>query len=417
MEKLRVLDLFSGIGGFSLGLERTGGFETVAFCEIEEYPRKVLKKHWPDVYIHNDIKTLTKDTLWEGYAQNALLNQLCKEGGGNIVCVRDAITNIKNLFGEKTQQSITNGPQNVEEALLIIMAGNVSAAGKANTRFWQLTTNLIMEAKRGTNTISLGGRLLSREDFLTIIRFFVITATWRNPYMALAHIKTILEINGYEDVTKLTSDILERDGISVDVITGGFPCQDISIAGRAHGVQVGFDGERSSLFDQIIRIAGELGSDVKCIILENVTDLLRGPYKDGKPTGEWFGYVLSSLANIGFDAKWEVIPAYSVGSIQRRERVIIIAYPSSIGIQRQITSKDIGKSGQGWAGSQEDMQHLCDNPFERGDSWPQPLIRGMDGRVSNWVDRIKGCGNSIHPSVSELIGRAILESMNGKADK
>jgi DNA (cytosine-5)-methyltransferase 1 len=48
----KVLDLFSGIGGFSLGLERTGGFETVAFCEIEDYPRKVLAKHWPGVPIH-----------------------------------------------------------------------------------------------------------------------------------------------------------------------------------------------------------------------------------------------------------------------------------------------------------------------------------------------------------------------------
>jgi DNA (cytosine-5)-methyltransferase 1 len=48
---LRVLDLFSGIGGFSLGLERTGGFRTVAFCEIEPFPRKVLAKHWPSVPI------------------------------------------------------------------------------------------------------------------------------------------------------------------------------------------------------------------------------------------------------------------------------------------------------------------------------------------------------------------------------
>ena len=55
---LKVLDLFSGIGGFSLGLERTGGFKTVAFCEIEDYPRKVLAKHWPNVPIHRDVREL-----------------------------------------------------------------------------------------------------------------------------------------------------------------------------------------------------------------------------------------------------------------------------------------------------------------------------------------------------------------------
>ncbi len=54
---LTVLDLFSGIGGFSLGLERTGGFKTIGFVEIDPYCRAVLKKHWPEARLHPDIKT------------------------------------------------------------------------------------------------------------------------------------------------------------------------------------------------------------------------------------------------------------------------------------------------------------------------------------------------------------------------
>jgi len=60
---LKMLDLFSGIGGFSLAADWTGGIETVAFCEIEPYCQKVLKKHWSDVPIYPDIKELKGERL------------------------------------------------------------------------------------------------------------------------------------------------------------------------------------------------------------------------------------------------------------------------------------------------------------------------------------------------------------------
>ena len=59
---MKVLDLFSGIGGFSLGLERAG-METVAFCEYDDKARQVLRKHWPDVPQYDDVRTLTKEQL------------------------------------------------------------------------------------------------------------------------------------------------------------------------------------------------------------------------------------------------------------------------------------------------------------------------------------------------------------------
>jgi len=70
---LKVLDIFSGIGGFSLGLQRAG-METVAFCEIEEYPRKVLAKNFPDIPCHTDVRELTGETVNKLY------------GGIDVIC-------------------------------------------------------------------------------------------------------------------------------------------------------------------------------------------------------------------------------------------------------------------------------------------------------------------------------------------
>lgn len=63
MKKINVLDLFSGIGGFTLGMESTGYYETIAFCEIDKFCQKVLNKHWPYVPIIEDIHDVTNETL------------------------------------------------------------------------------------------------------------------------------------------------------------------------------------------------------------------------------------------------------------------------------------------------------------------------------------------------------------------
>ena len=171
----KVIDLFSGIGGFSLGLESTGYFETVAFCEIEEFPRKVLKKHWSDVPIYEDVKNVTKERL--------------------------------------------------------------------------------------------------RTDGV----------------------------------------ISERDRI---VVTGGFPCQDLSVAGHQKGIK----GERSGLWGELHRLIGEIRPDYA--IIENVPNLLSGD------RGRWFSRILTDMAEIGFNVRWYSISAGQLGAPHRRNRVWVLAYPN-----------------------------------------------------------------------------------------
>ena len=116
----------------------------------------------------------------------------------------------------------------------------------------------------------------------------------------------------------------------VDVICGGFPCQDISNAGK----RAGLEGDRSGLFFEIIRIACELGP--RFIVLENVAALLnRG-----------LDRVLGELAEIGFDAEWHCIPASAVGAPHIRDRVWIVAYAKLHRMAIRRRDEDFGQGGQ-----------------------------------------------------------------------
>ncbi len=233
MSKLRVLDLFSGIGGFSLGLERTGGFETVAFCEIDPFCRRVLAKHWPNVRQFNDVTKLRGEDV---------------------------------------------GP--------------------------------------------------------------------------------------------------------VDVICGGFPCQDISEAGQGAGLS----GERSGLWREFARLIGEISPQI--VIVENVSALL----------GRGLGDVLGDLASLGYDAEWHCIQAADIGAQHIRDRVWIVGSladaPSEWRVQ--CWGQQLAKDGEG------------QRQVRLGFDQPEP-VRVADG-IPDRMDRVSALGNAVVPQIPELIGRAILEA-------
>lgn len=239
MSRLRGIDLFSGIGGMALGLERAG-FEPAAFCEINPFCRRVLAKHWPNV-------------------------------------------------------------------------------------------------------------------------------------------------RQYEDVRELTGDVLARDGITVDAIWGGFPCQDISVAGKGDGIT----GDRSRLWFEFDRLVGELRPEV--VIVENV----------GQLANSGLDVVLGCLAARGYDAEWAPIPATFAGAPHRRERIWIIAYPERGERRQEPYLRAVGRMGR----QQQSV------PWDA--SWQAALsiLRGVDDGLPRSVASTDAYRNAVIPQIPEMIGRAILSQL------
>jgi DNA (cytosine-5)-methyltransferase 1 len=268
---LRVLDLFSGIGGFSLGLERTGGFQTVAFCEIDSACQAILGKHWAGTPIASDIRA--------------------------------------------------------------------------------------RDFQRG----------------------------------------------------------------EADVIVGGFPCQDISYAGK----RAGLAGERSGLFWEMVRAIRVVRPRVA--LMENVAALLTGGMGD----------VLGSMAADGYDAEWDCVSASDAGAPHGRPR-IWIAFADAYSEQRS----QRGYSPLRWwewiaqetaqAGANANGQRQLEPPRLLGDirrwlvhgaartfwsdHWQAKFeaLRGMDDGIPSRLDRAREAaalpplGNAVVPQIPEAWGRAIL---------
>lgn len=265
---LQVLDLFSGIGGFSLGLERAG-FRSIAFCEVDPFCRRVLAKHWPEVPI-------------------------------------------------------------------------------------------------------------------------------------------------YDDVRSLTADRLAADGLAgVDVVCGGFPCQDISIAGEG----VGLDGGRSGLWRDMLRIVAEVRP--RWVIIENVAVLRsRGLHA-----------VMAALDALGYVGEWHSIPATAVGAPHSRDRLWIVAHAERGGRHRLHERVEAGYMAAypGWRGEDgaqgaapRDKRGRVPGPRPQGrlpilgrigGEWiAEPDVDRVAHGIPARVDRRRALGNAVVPQIVEVIGRAILSA-------
>lgn len=131
------------------------------------------------------------------------------------------------------------------------------------------------------------------------------------------------------DIRNIDGERLQREYSGQWIITGGFPCQDISVAGKGAGL----DGERSGLWFEMHRLIREIRPRI--MVAENVSAL----------TVRGLDTVLGSLAEIGYDAEWTCIRASDVGAPHRRERIWIVAYPASVS-EREQADKTISFSAR-----------------------------------------------------------------------
>jgi len=188
---------------------------------------------------------------------------------------------------------------------------------------------------------------------------------------------------------------------TADIVCGGFPCQDISAAGK----QAGITGERSGLWSELHRIVGEVRPQY--VVVENVSALL----------GRGMDVVLGDLSEIGYDTEWRTFSACEMGFPHARERVFIIAYPQCVAwSQRFILDRYCGtvsqrdydpqKWSKDWLrpeilSSADSLLRAWGNEFSAS-----PLARMADG-IPKPLESLRCTGNAIVPQIAYEIFRAI----------
>jgi DNA (cytosine-5)-methyltransferase 1 len=229
-----------------------------------------------------------------------------------------------------------------------------------------------------------------------------LTCSWQveiDPFCQRVLAKHWPGVRRHDDVK--TFPPTSAEGWRVDVICGGFPCQDISNAGKKAGI----DGERSGLWAEFARIIRVVRP--RFVVVENVAALL----------GRGMGRVLGDLAASGYDAEWGIIPASAMGAPHYRERLFLLAYPASRRCERfEILGRAAAESF-----CQTDHSRIRESSMWR--AWalrvgsrggirllPDGEPSGTNDGLPVWMDRLAAIGNAIIPKIAEWIGKQIMET-------
>lgn len=205
----------------------------------------------------------------------------------------------------------------------------------------------------------------------------------------------------YNDITK-TDFTIHRGNI--DIITGGFPCQDASIAKQDGKGQQGLQGSRTGLFWEMVRAIEEIRP--KYIVAENVANFLK---TNG---GADIRTALTELARMGYNAEWRVCRASEVGAPHHRARLYLVAYPSSIRLQQMQTFFSYVAAQTSpftWSPYGTSIQ------ISRGSTWnTEPLVICLDDGFSDKLvrEKIKAYGNAVVPQIPYAIFQSIQEHEN-----
>ena len=202
-------------------------------------------------------------------------------------------------------------------------------------------------------------------------------------------------------------DVGKHNLPNADLLCGGFPCQDVSLAGQ----RAGLEGKRSTLWSEFHRIVCEIRP--RWVVIENVPGLL------SSDNGEFFTKIFRELSQSGYDAEWRIISASDLGAPHIRERLFIVAYPNGyIGLDgvlqtgRDTFSEWRKKSVWGFDWSKSKMESRPATILQR---WQRlavrqsPLIR-MDDGIPDVVERLHATGNAVVPAVAEFIGHSVMKA-------